>query len=117
MVHRLEVLQLLALAEYMVLGRPEPEGLLTLRLRAGQNNDVAPHRRGQLDSQVTKTTDAHDGHAVRRLDAIFRQTGPDGGASAHQGRCIAGVIALRDGNDAPGIPNDAAAKRAQIVVV
>lgn len=117
MVHRLEVLEFLTLTEYMVLGRAEPEGLRTLRLRAGQNNDVAAHRRGELDGQVAQTTNAHDGHTVRRLDAVLRQTGPDGGTGTHQGRGIGGVIAIRDRNNTSGVPDDAAAERAQVVVV
>lgn len=78
---------------------------------------MAAHRRSEFNGQVTQTADTHNSHPVRRLDAVFCQTGPDRRAGAHQGRGIGGVIAIRDGDDASGVPNGAAAERAQVVVV
>lgn len=52
MVHWLEVLDLLTGLEDVVLGSTEAHGLLSLGLGAGQNDDVASHRGGQLNRQV-----------------------------------------------------------------
>lgn len=117
MVDRLEVSQLLASLENMVLGGAEAESLLSLGLRARKDNHMASHGSCQLDRQVAETTDAHDTHAISRTNTVFRQDGPHGSTSTHQRRSIGRVISIGDGDHAAGIPDDTLAERPQVVIV
>jgi hypothetical protein len=117
MVDRLEISQLLASLENVVLGGTEAESLLALSLRAGEDNDMASHGRCQLDGQMAETTDTHDTHTVGGADTIFGQNGPDSSTSAHQRCSISRVISIGDRNNAAGIPDDTLAERSEVMIV
>ena len=90
---------------------------LALGLGAGKDNDVAAHGSSQLDSNVTKSTNAHDGDAVSRANAILAQDGPDSSTGAHERSGIRGVITIGDGVDAVGVPDGTVAEGSVVEVV
>lgn len=71
MVDWLEVGDLLAGLEDVVLGGTEVEGLFALRLRAGQHDNMASHGRCKLDGKVAQASNAHDSDTVCCLDTIL----------------------------------------------
>lgn len=75
------------------------------------------HGGGELDGQVAQAADAHDADAVGGLDLGAGQDGEDGGAGAEEGRGVGGVVAVGDGEDHAGGPDDAGADGAHLVVV
>lgn len=93
------------------------ECLLAFRLRGGQDNDLVAHGGGELDGQVAQAADAHDADAVGGLDFRTGEDGEDGGAGAEQGRGVGGVVAVGDGEDHVGGPDDAGGDCAHLVVV
>lgn len=90
---------------------------LALGLGAGKDNDVAAHGSSQLDGNVAKTTNAHDGDAVSRTNAILAQDSPDSSTGAHERSSIRGVIAIRNGVDAVGVPDGTVAEGSVVEVV
>ena len=117
MVDRLAVLELLSSTEDVVLGGAEAESLFTLSLRAGEDDDVAAHGRGELDGQVTQTSDTHNTDTIGRANTIFRQNSPDSGTSTHQRCSIRRVVSIRNGNDTASIPDNTMSKGTEVVVV
>lgn len=78
---------------------------------------MAAHRRRQLDGQMTEAADAHHTDTVSGPNAVLGQDGPHRCAGAHQGRRVGWVVSIWDGHDAAGIPDNALAEGAQIVIV
>jgi hypothetical protein len=78
---------------------------------------VAAHGRGELDSQVTQATNSHHSNTVGRTNTVFSQTGPNSGASAHQGSSIGRVISIGNRNDTACVPDDTVAEGSEVVVV
>lgn len=75
------------------------------------------HGGGELDGQVAQAADAHDADAVGGLYVGPGQDGEDGGAGAEEGRGVGGVVAVGDGEDHVGGPDDAGGDCAHFVVV
>lgn len=108
--------KLLSLAEDVELLSTEVESFLTLRFVAGEDDNVAAHGSGHLDSNVAQTADAHDGNSISRLDSILVQDSPNSSTSAHQWSGICGVDSLRDLEDAAGINNGSVGEAAGVEI-
>lgn len=107
-------LKLLALAENVELLGTIAQGLLALRLAAGENDNVAAHGGSHLDGNVAETANAHNGNSVSGLDAILVENSPNSSTAAHQGSSISGVDFVGDLEDASGVNNSAVREAAGV---
>lgn len=77
-------LELLGILHGDELAGTESHGLLLLAVGTGEDSDAAAHLGGVLDGEVTKATNTHDTHIVRRQDVVHVKGVEDGGTTAHQ---------------------------------
>lgn len=118
MLQRLAILRrLLSRAENMEFRRPKVHSLLTLGLRTGQDDDMAPHCCGQFYGNMAQSANTHDSHSVSGLDAIFSQDSPDCGTSTHKRCGVDRVISLGNGEDAVDVPDGAVAESTVVEIV
>ena len=99
------------------LGCTESEGLLLLTVSAGEDDDLATHLGGELDGQVTKTSNADNTDAVGRLDVVKVKSHEDGGTTAHEGS--GGLVgkAVGEGEEESLAPDGVGSKRSLVEVV
>jgi len=78
----LDVLELLDALGGVELAGTESLGLLLLGVGTGEDDDVATHLGGELDGQVTETTNTDDTDAVGGLGVVHVESVEDGGTTA-----------------------------------
>jgi hypothetical protein len=77
----LDVLELLDALGGVELGGSKSLGLVLLGVGAGEDNNIAAHLGGELDSQVTETTNTDDTDTLGRLGVVHVQSIEDGGTT------------------------------------
>lgn len=95
----------------------ELHGLLSLGLGGGEDDNAASHLGGELDGQVTESSDTNNTDTVGWLDVVETEGRVDGGTTAHEWGSVLALDGGWDLEDVVGLPDTVVSEGTLVVVV